>query len=428
MSSKTQRQARNSALLACFNLRSLTLYQRRLADLVIALRARSRGKTRQDETSDEREVTREPLNTKTGRSSATRQKFGKPSGTIVQRTVIDSTPGSVPTLASTDCEHKWGAADVKQCGLSRTNKEKLCPWMQVTNSPFRVVVSVYHYNKRLQGGRALPQPLRLQSSYLKYETGWGYSFQTLRAMKERQEPSTIQLLITVLPVLSASLYLLGLTYHQGYLSGYMVNESLFPLASDQALYTGLYSLIALSFPGIFYALVTFLVFVAVVMVAGILSSTRRVRACGAKIKRFLKKKFRAKQTPSAAVTKILDKSAVWYGYLTGFVVVILAVLLMCVVSIKNGREQAEREIGLFAEDKKSAHSQVFPPLPAFPGPARLIVCSESHCAFWSGKESFVVRSELIDYIVSSHGVEPSPENDKTVVTVPQSSPPNGKTP
>jgi len=259
-----------------------------------------------------------------------------------------------------------------------------------------------------------------------HETARGYSFQMLPTMKEQQDPRIIQLLITVLPVLSASLYLLGLTYNQGYLAGYMVNESQFPLASDQALYTGLFSLITLSFPGVLYALATFLVFVVIVVVAGILSSTSRVRAWTEKIKRF-GQSLRASNAPSTSVTDILDKSAVWYGYLTGFIVVILAVLIMCAFSIKHGREQAGKEIEAFSQDK-SAHSQVFPPLPAFPGPARLIVCSESHCAFWSGKESFVVRSELIDYIVSSHGVEPSPENDKTVVSVPQSSPPNGKTP
>jgi hypothetical protein len=57
-----------------------------------------------------------------------------------------------------------------------------------------------------------------------------------------------QLIVTVLPVLSAGLYLLGLSYHQGYLSAFGIDDSLYPLPTDLALFSGLFALIGVSFP------------------------------------------------------------------------------------------------------------------------------------------------------------------------------------
>ncbi len=54
----------------------------------------------------------------------------------------------------------------------------------------------------------------------------------------------LQTLLTVLPVLSGGLYVIGATYQEGYLAGFGVENSLFTLPPDRLLFLGLTSLIS----------------------------------------------------------------------------------------------------------------------------------------------------------------------------------------
>ncbi len=52
-------------------------------------------------------------------------------------------------------------------------------------------------------------------------------------------------MLLVVPVLTATLYLMGLSSHVGFLDIYGVDRSLFPLASDTALLQGFFTLVVI---------------------------------------------------------------------------------------------------------------------------------------------------------------------------------------
>ena len=77
-----------------------------------------------------------------------------------------------------------------------------------------------------------------------------------------------RMLLAVVPVLTATLYLMGLSSHEGLLDVYGVDSSLFPLASDTALLQGFFTLIVVGAKSIlntFY--VIFLLFALIVLAA-----------------------------------------------------------------------------------------------------------------------------------------------------------------
>jgi len=64
----------------------------------------------------------------------------------------------------------------------------------------------------------------------------------------------LQTILTVLPVLSAGLYLMGATYHQGYLDVFGLDDSLFPLATDKALLSGFLALVTFGLVPMLYSI------------------------------------------------------------------------------------------------------------------------------------------------------------------------------
>ena len=209
-------------------------------------------------------------------------------------------------------------------------------------------------------------------------------------------PRPLQTLLTVLPVLSAGLYLLGLSYHQGYLDAFGLDDSLFPLSSDKALFKGFFSLVIVAFPAGVYAAFAIGSFVILIALAAILSSSARVRSIGA----YIKKRFSKKPTPAISSTAEvwLDKSAVVYGYVAGIVVGVALLVMIVGFSAKTGREQAEKEIKTFLEGRSSTvklyssqHPQEFV--------GRLVMCSSAYCAVWSNSGTLVIRHEAISRMV-----------------------------
>lgn len=208
-----------------------------------------------------------------------------------------------------------------------------------------------------------------------------------------------QILITVLPVLSAGLYLLGLSYYQGYLGVYGIDTSLYPLASDLALFSGLFALMGVSLPAVLYALIALCLFIFAVLAAAVLSSSSRVQALGQSLARRIEK-LRPRHPPTLASTALLDKSFLVYGYSTGLIAIFVALLFMAVFSSKRGREQAESELAEFHAGK-GWYATVVGEQPSLPASSKLVVCGEHWCSFWLGAESITVRRESIQRILST---------------------------
>lgn len=209
----------------------------------------------------------------------------------------------------------------------------------------------------------------------------------------------LQTLLTVLPVLTAGTYSLGLAYHQGYLAAFGIDDSIFALAADKALYTGFISLTGMTFATAPYAVFSATALVLLIMVAAVLSSTDRANQIGERIKARVQK-LRFEKVPSQSANELVDKSATLYAYVTGIILAPMLLLLIFLFSDKSGREQAEKEMASFIAGK-AVTAQLFSPEVSAPFVGKLVMCGEKYCAFWTNTGSVIVGHDAIKKIVTS---------------------------
>jgi hypothetical protein len=145
-----------------------------------------------------------------------------------------------------------------------------------------------------------------------------------------------RILLAVVPVLTATLYLMGLSFHEGFLDIYGVDSSLFPLASDTALLQGFFTLLLIGALPILNKFYVVLLLFALVVLAAILSSHSRVKAIQSKIAVRLQKCM-----PSKEISGILDKSSTGYIYIVGIFLLIFLPFYIASLSIQSGQQQAK---------------------------------------------------------------------------------------
>lgn len=202
----------------------------------------------------------------------------------------------------------------------------------------------------------------------------------------------LQTLLTVLPVLSGGLYVIGVTYQEGYLAGFGVENSLFMLPPDRLLFLGLTSLISFGIGPMVYGVVAVLALVAAVMAAAVLSSLATVQELQAKLAARLAIKSKLGK-PAPSMLALADRSEVLYGYVVGIFAVALALVVAAVFSSRTGSQHAELDIKKWQEGKTRTSTVLIdgePPLKAFQ-----IGCGAAYCAFWTGSEARLVRHEQI---------------------------------
>jgi len=208
--------------------------------------------------------------------------------------------------------------------------------------------------------------------------------------------SALNILITVIPVLTAGLYLIGFTYHQGYLYGYGIEESLMPLPSDRVLLAGVFSLIIMGLPAGVYALAALLTLALLVIFAAILASTHRARRMGLWIKARARK-WRKTPSSTSVADRALDKGAMWYAYATSGFFFLIGVGTIAALSAKSGREQALNEIAKYSAETPTV--TVYSGQLTAPFQGRIVYCGERYCAFWSPTGAEILRHEDIKRIV-----------------------------
>uniref|UniRef100_UPI000D367548 hypothetical protein n=1 Tax=unclassified Variovorax TaxID=663243 RepID=UPI000D367548 len=208
---------------------------------------------------------------------------------------------------------------------------------------------------------------------------------------------SIQTLLTVLPVLSGGLYVIGMTYQEGYLAGFGVEVSLFALPTDRILFLGLTSLISFGIQPLVYSVLVVLALVSAVLIAAVLSSLPAVQQRQARFTQWINsKRGTNKAAPSMIV--LMDKSEVLYGYVVGILAITFALVLAAVFSSKTGKEHAEIDIKKWSDGRTRISTLVVdgePPLSAFQ-----IACGATYCAFWTGSEARLVRHEQIKQLKS----------------------------
>ena len=198
--------------------------------------------------------------------------------------------------------------------------------------------------------------------------------------------SRLQNALTILPIISAGLYLLGFSYHQGYLEAFGIEDSLFPLATDKALLFG------------FFAFVSFSLVPMLYIVAAVLSSSPRAKHLYTKLAGKLRS-LCSKQKISPTLSEYVDKSGIAYSYAVGTFLVAISLILVTLLASKSGKEQAERDIASFKQNK-GTWIMLHSPLLSSPTKAKQVICSTSHCTFWTGKETLILRHENVTHVAT----------------------------
>lgn len=208
----------------------------------------------------------------------------------------------------------------------------------------------------------------------------------------------LQTILTVIPVVSAGLYLLGATYHQGYLDGFGVDDSLFLLAPDRSLLLGFFSLISFAIVPMIYTGLAIVLLILAAVIAAVLSSTEKAKSWQVALERKFKRGLINRQ-PSQKVVNLLDKSATLYIYIVGIALLFIILLAIAVLSLNGGREQASKEIKDFETGKGNYVNLKEKSQPASVK-AKQITCGISHCAYWLGNEAIILRHEDVDRVTA----------------------------
>lgn len=215
----------------------------------------------------------------------------------------------------------------------------------------------------------------------------------------RGKESKLQLLLAVLPVLSAALYLVGTAYHESYLIDFGIENSMFPLPLDRVWLYGFTSLMSFGLgPMLSGVLIAVLIFAAV-MIAAVLSSIPKVqRIQEVTLERMRAKLYSPTSRPTPALIKLVDKWGVLYFYFAGAFLLIMSLIFAIILSSDAGSKAAQNDKVNWAKGTRRSAAvtvQSEPPVAAFQ-----VTCGSTHCAFWTGRETRLLRHEqIVNFLV-----------------------------
>ncbi len=216
--------------------------------------------------------------------------------------------------------------------------------------------------------------------------------------KSLEKESKLQLLLTVLPILSATLYLIGTLYHASYLGAFGVNDAMFPLPLDQVWLYGFTSLLSFGLKPMLTGISIALLVICSAGLAALLSSFPKVQhfqaACLQRLRSWL---VSPQNQPPPAFIELVNRSRVPYFYMAGVFFLVVAIVFAVRLSSNAGEQAAEHhKVGWAEGTQRTAVVEVSgeQPFRAFQ-----ITCGAMHCAFWTGKETRLIRHEAAKFSV-----------------------------
>ncbi len=203
------------------------------------------------------------------------------------------------------------------------------------------------------------------------------------------ESPVLKVLLAVVPLLSTTLYLMGLSYHEGLLSGFGLESSLFPISSDRALLQGFFILIIVGFEPIIYTFFILLLVFLLLVVAVLVALDSRFKKVKQKVSPYIPKKL-----ISDEATNVIGNGATSISYIVAVFCIILLPFYISYLSVQTGINHAEETIKRF-EKGTGSWAELYEKGASTPTSVSEILCSSQHCAFWNGNESVVLSHESI---------------------------------
>ncbi|TNH89153.1 hypothetical protein CF138_04655 [Aeromonas hydrophila] len=230
----------------------------------------------------------------------------------------------------------------------------------------------------------------------------------------------VQIALALLPLLTACIYLFGMTRHMGYLDFFNVDSSEFPLSTEQNLLMGVLSLVSNVLPLIFYPTAVVIGLMVLGTVAAltfrlIKKGTEQVSNYGARIgssgpmTRFYKKAFKYAIEPheSKWLEAMFDVIFTWY-YRFIYVFTACAIVFgLAFVSYRDGGEYANKQITKMGQGAQDFTEQLIYAKHPEGIPALRIACNATQCTFWTEEDGTIyLRHDQIDSVT----IPPKPDS------------------
>lgn len=209
----------------------------------------------------------------------------------------------------------------------------------------------------------------------------------------------IRIVLTILPIITAGLYLIGLAFHQGYLEAFGIEETLFPLSVDRTLFQGLAALLTLGANAIIYSLLAVMVlFISAVTVA-VLSSNEMIRNwTNLSVNKF-KPKMQVKSTIPTWASELIETTANMLVYIGIVFFLYAALLLVAIFATLSGKEQSIQFIKKTA-DLKSGYVTLHIENSTDTLIGKSIICGSPYCAYWVDNEVVLLKNDSISKVVA----------------------------
>jgi hypothetical protein len=213
---------------------------------------------------------------------------------------------------------------------------------------------------------------------------------------------TVQTVVTALPVATASLYLLGESFYEGYLRELRIEETLFPLTVDEKLFYGVISFVELGISQVLNFILATEVIAGVALVIVALSTSSKWRSY-LKLSsfKFSRRKSRTAQiTPPRGLVKFADFSIKVFVFSVAILFIILGVVFAGYLSEKAGENNAKNYLKKIRQGKVNP-VDLYLVGELLPSKAYPIMCSSTHCSFLIGNKAVIYRHDQIQKTVAT---------------------------
>lgn len=215
-------------------------------------------------------------------------------------------------------------------------------------------------------------------------------------MRNRSSSASLQTILTGLPVATASFYLLGVLFYQGFARTMGLDETLFPLTVDQTLFYGFFALLDLSAAQVVYFVIAAETIALVALVIVLLSTSIRVRSF---VGSWFPHRSRQEERPTPLeppkqLAEFANLAAQMLLFAAVVLFVILGILFAGYFADKSGQATANNFLKK-VDDGKRAPVDLYLVGQDQPIKAHPILCSGTHCAFLIGKTTVTYRHEQV---------------------------------
>lgn len=197
-----------------------------------------------------------------------------------------------------------------------------------------------------------------------------------------------------LPIIYASVYLIGLMYHVGYLSEFRLEPYEFQQPADITLVRGGYSLFSTSAGSNRFIPVAFLAYLLLTIIFSFTITSKKTTTCSEQTNKFSKKKPVIQNIKENVFVKNIDKILSISVQLLLLLTALSSLLILVTLSMQSGISDAKRHQDELSLPDSTDMVIVSPFLND--SPYIRVTCNTTHCAYWNKAGTLILRHDQVN--------------------------------